>query len=383
MKKIYAVFLIAIAILVLTSCSYSSVYLTKSGLNNVAVVNDIKNEPNNEVKDNIEDKEVKIENAVTNMLGKNEDLSPVEEIKTITISAAGDCTLGTDESFGYSGSFMEEFEKQNRNYGYFFENVREIFANDDLTIVNLETTLTNATKKAEKKFRFKGLPEFTEIIKMGNIEAVNIANNHTMDYLEQGYNDTIENLKKADIGFFGNNHKYVTTIKDIKIGLLGYNGWSNSENVKKQIKNDIESLKADGCQLVIVSFHWGIERKNYPNSVQKDLGRFTIDSGADLVLGHHPHVVQGIENYKGKYIVYSLANFCFGGNRNPSDKDTFIFQQTFEFKNGEKTDSDKINIIPCSVSSVKHRNNYQPTPVEGDEAKRILQRIEKYSEIFK
>ena len=383
MKKIYAVFLIAIAILVLTSCSYSSVYLTKSGLNNVAVVNDIKNEPNNEVKDNIEDKEVKIENAVTNMPSKNEDLSPVEEIKTITISAAGDCTLGTDESFGYSGSFMEEFEKQNRNYGYFFENAREIFANDDLTIVNLETTLTNATKKAEKKFRFKGLPEFTEIIKMGNIEAVNIANNHTMDYLEQGYNDTIENLKKADIGFFGNNHKYVTTIKDIKIGLLGYNGWSNSENVKKQIKNDIESLKADGCQLVIVSFHWGIERKNYPNSVQKDLGRFTIDSGADLVLGHHPHVIQGIENYKGKYIVYSLANFCFGGNRNPSDKDTFIFQQTFEFKNGEKTDSDKINIIPCSVSSVKHRNNYQPTPVEGDEAKRILQRIEKYSEIFK
>ena len=91
----------------------------------------------------------------------------------------------------------------------------------------------------------------------------------------------------------------------------------------------------------------------------------------------------GIENYKGKYIVYSLANFRFGGNRNPSDKDTFIFQQTFEFKNGEKTNSDKINIIPCSVSSVKHRNNYQPTPVEGDEAKRILQRIEKYSEIFK
>ncbi len=142
-------------------------------------------------------------------------------------------------------------------------------------------------------------------------------------------------------------------------------------------------MKADACQLVIASFHWGIERKNYPNSVQKDLGRFTIDSGADLVLGHHPHVIQGIENYKGKYIVYSLANFCFGGNRNPSDKDTFIFQQTFEFKNGEKTDSDKINIIPCSVSSVKHRNNYQSTPVEGDEAKRILQRIEKYSEIFK
>ena len=89
-------------------------------MNNVAVVNNIKNESNNEAKDNIKNKEVKIENAVTNMLGKNEDLYPVEEIKTITISVAGDCILGTDESFGYSESFMEEFEKQNRNYGYFF-----------------------------------------------------------------------------------------------------------------------------------------------------------------------------------------------------------------------------------------------------------------------
>lgn len=335
-----------------------------------------------DVTDDTESDDAKIESIVTIMPNKNEDLTPIKGIKTITITATGDCTLGTDESFAYTGSFMDEFEKQNKDYGYFFKNVKDIFSNDDLTIVNLETTLTTATKKADKQFRFKGLPEFTEIIKAGDIEAVNIANNHTMDYLEKGYNDTVENLKAAGIGFFGNNHIYTTTIKGIKIGLLGYKGFSNGNDIKNQIKTDIENLKKDNCQLVIVSFHWGIERDNYPNSVQKDLSRFAIDNGADLVLGHHPHVIQGIEQYNGKYIVYSLGNFCFGGNRNPSDKDTFIFQQTFEFKNGKMTDNDDINIIPCSISSVNSRNNYQPTPVHDEEAERILKRIEEYSKEF-
>jgi poly-gamma-glutamate synthesis protein (capsule biosynthesis protein) len=374
MKKLCTILLFVLTIFALASCSPSSAYLeetTHQAARSTDVTDDTESDGN-----------AKIESIVTVSPNKNEDLTPIEDIKTIIITAAGDCTLGTDESFAYTGSFMDEFEKQNKDYGYFFKNVKDIFSNDDLTIVNLETTLTTATKKADKQFRFKGLPEFTEIIKAGDIETVNIANNHTMDYLEKGYSDTIENLKAAEIGFFGNNHIYTTTIKGIKIGLLGYKGWSNGDDVKNQIKTDIENLKEDNCQLVIVNFHWGIERDNYPNSVQKDLGRFAIDNGADLVLGHHPHVIQGIEKYKDKYIVYSLGNFCFGGNRNPSDKDTFIFQQTFEFKNGEKVNNDEINIIPCSVSSVKSRNNYQPTPVYDEEAERILKRIEEYSKEF-
>lgn len=374
MKKLGAILLSVMTVLVLASCSPSSAYLeetTHQATMSTDVVDDAEGNEN-----------AKFESIVTVIPNKNEDLTLIEDIKSITITAAGDCTLGTDESFAYAGSFMDEFEKQNKDYGYFFKNVKDIFMNDDLTIVNLETTLTTATKKADKQFRFKGLPEFTEIIKSADIETVNIANNHTMDYLEKGYNDTIENLKVAEIGFFGNNNIYITTIKGIKIGLLGYKGWSNGNDIKNQIKTDIENLKKDNCQLVIVSFHWGIERDNYPNSVQKDLARFAIDNGADLVLGHHPHVIQGIEKYKGKYIVYSLGNFCFGGNRNPSDKDTFVFQQTFEFKNGEKTNNDDINIIPCSVSSIKNRNNYQPTPVYDEEAERILKRIEEYSKEF-
>ena len=93
------------------------------------------------------------------------------------------------------------------------------------------------------------------------------------------------------------------------------------------------------------------------------------------MLGHHPHVIQGVEKYKGRYIVYSLVNFCFGGNSTPSDMDTMIFQQTFTVgKNGMLQDS-QINIIPCSISSDPGWNNYQPTPAQGQEAERIMNKI--------
>lgn len=160
---------------------------------------------------------------------------------------------------------------------------------------------------------------------------------------------------------------------------LGYQGWNT--DIKDQVKSDIEEVR-DQADIVIVSFHWGIETKNYPNDVQLELGRFAIDAGADVVAGHHPHVIQGIDKYKGKYIVYSLGNFCFGGNRNPKDKDTFIFQNQFTFSDGELIDSHGI-IIPCSISSRKDVNDYQPTVLEGEEAERVMNRILKYSSSLK
>lgn len=296
----------------------------------------------------------------------------------ITVSAAGDCTLGTDETFGYAGSFLDEYKKHGESTAYFLSNVKNIFANDDLTLVNLETPLTTAVRKANKEFRFKGLPKFVDILKFGSVEAVNVANNHSYDYLSQGYNDTISYLKDAKIGIFGLGSKFTAVIKGVSIGVLGYTGWSSSSTAKDTIRKDIQGMRNAGVRIIIVNFHWGIERDNYPNAVQKDLGRFTVDAGADLVVGEHPHVIQGIENYKGKYIVYSLGNFCFGGNKNPSDKDTFIFQQTFEFNDGKETGS-QVNIIPCSISSVKNRNNFQPTPLQGADKNRVLDRLDSYS----
>ncbi len=294
-------------------------------------------------------------------------------ITEITVSAAGDVTIGSDDSFGYKGTFNHEADMN--GLAFFVEHIRPIFEKDDFTTVNLETTLTTSTQKAEKKFRFKGDPSYADILTLGSIEAVNLANNHTYDYLKKGYQDTIDVLKDKNIGFFGNDHIHISTIKDIKIGALGYNGWSDNSTIRKQIQEDIQTLREQDVKVIIVHFHWGEERAYVPNSTQKSLGRFTIDSGADLVLGHHPHVVQGIEEYNNKFIVYSLGNFMFGGNRNPSDKDTFVFQQTFRLQDGELLDDKKIQVIPFSISSVTSRNNYQPIPLTGEEAARVKNKI--------
>lgn len=308
----------------------------------------------------------------------NEEIT-VDVYDTITISAAGDVTLGRDLNFGWEKTFDHELELQNGDFSYFFRNVKDIFEADDLTIVNLETTLTTANKAAEKKFRFKADPSYVEILKEGSIEAVSIANNHTLDYLEKGYKDTLATLKEAEVGYFGYEHRYITEIRGIKIGVLGFVCWEVKDKQKEEIKNAIAKLKEDGADLVIVMFHWGIERDYWPNNVQKKLSRFAIDNGADLVLGAHPHVVQGIEEYKGKQIVYSLGNFCFGGNKNPKDKDTFVYIHKFNFKNKELI-SEENEVIPCSISSVTNRNNYQPTPLKDKEGDRVMKKIKKYSD---
>ncbi|WP_084268759.1 CapA family protein [Oceanobacillus damuensis] len=292
---------------------------------------------------------------------------------TVTISAAGDVTIGSDDSFGYDGTFHHEVDQSGLEH--FGKNVAPIFKNDDLTITNLETTLTSSQNKAKKTFRFAGKPSYTEILDLSGIDAVNLANNHTYDYLEKGYEDTVINLDTYHIDSFGYDKFLLKEINGIAIGALGYNGWNDTSEVRHQIETDISSLKEQGAQIVIANFHWGEERHYHPNATQQSLGRFAIDAGADLVLGHHPHVVQGIEEYNSKHIVYSLGNFMFGGNRNPDDKDTFIFQQTFHFAFDELTDKKDIMIIPTSISSVTNRNNYQPTPLEGNEAERVLNKI--------
>lgn len=306
--------------------------------------------------------------------------------RQILISAIGDCTLGTDSRFPYVGRFDATLKAVGNDYSYFFSNVRSVLENDDLTIANLETTFTRASKQANKghqdaAYFFKGDPSYTEILKQGSIEAVNLANNHSYDFLLQGYQDTMSNLSKAGLMFFGYDKKAIALVNGIRIGLLGYNVLGrleegiNTGGLQKQIAGDISQMR-NNCDLVIVSFHWGIEGSPHVSKQQITLGHFVIDSGADLVLGHHPHMIQPVEKYNGKYIAYSLANFCFGGNHNPRDKDTFIYQQTFVFNDDDKlVGSSDAKIIPCSVSSVSNRNNFCPTVVEGEAARRVMQRV--------
>lgn len=303
---------------------------------------------------------------------------PTAEPVSITVSMVGDCTLGTDVNFDQSTSF-DAFYQMKNDPGYFFQKVKDIFTADDLTVANMEGTLTTSNDRQQKTFAFKGDPSYTEILTQGGVEATNLANNHSHDYGDQSYEDTIQYLEAAGITTFGYDRTAVMDVKGIKVGLIGIYELKDGLGRQQQVIDTIQAVKDQGAQVIIVSFHWGTEKSNIPDDIQKTLAHLAIDQGADLVVGHHPHVLQGIEKYQGKNIVYSLGNFCFGGNKNPSDKDTMIFQQTFTVENGELVEDDVTNIIPCSLSSESGYNNYQPMVLEGSEKERVLQKIEEFS----
>ena len=311
----------------------------------------------------------------------------VDNIVSINITAIGDCTLGNDSRFLYKTSFNYKYDQCDDNgYNWFFSDVRPIFEQDDLTIANLEGVLTSRQKKAPKKysdntFHFRGRPEYALMLKEGGVDALNLANNHSLDYMIDGYNDTVKNLDENGLVSFDEDRTPILLLKGVSIGLLGFNevnhtneGKSISE-LKKKVETDIRNIKGK-ADITVVSFHWGEEKSTLPNQNQIELGRAAIDAGADLVLGHHPHVIQPIEKYRGKYIVYSLGNFCYGGHPNPDDKDTLIFQQTFLVnKEIDWLGTNEPIIYPCSISSTYLYNDYKPTLLNYNESVRLTERI--------
>lgn len=314
--------------------------------------------------------------------GEYEETDREESAVSITISAAGDVTMGNYLGQGYEISFRQTYD-QGAGDSYFFGNVADIFGEDDLTVVNLEGPLTRSENaRTEQTYCICGDPEYVNILTAGNVEAVSMANNHRLDYWEEGTADTVAALEEAGISYAYDNVYCMTQAKGIRIGIVSVNEVGQGTGVETYLQEGIAWLREQGADLVLACCHWGIEREYYPEDYQKSLGRKCIDWGADLVIGHHPHVLQGVEEYEGKFILYSLGNFCFGANRNPEDKDCMIFQQTFTFVEGEKQEDRQIRVIPCSVSSVSTRNDYKPTPAEGEEAERILEKINDCSRDF-
>jgi hypothetical protein len=171
---------------------------------------------------------------------------PVE----IHISFAGDCTLGMDETFTYENSFQHRYEKVGKDPSYFFRNVKHIFESDDLTLVNLETTFTKAEKKANKRFRFKGDPEYVNILLKGSVEMVNIANNHIYDYLEQGFKDTLQTLNDAGVLYSGEGYIAYYEVKGVTIGSIGYSYSSWTAEIKDDLKNDIEEVRKNAIKSI-------------------------------------------------------------------------------------------------------------------------------------
>ena len=308
------------------------------------------------------------------------------EIIDITISAVGDITLGTNQKTSYGGSFHEYYDSYGESY--FLQNVKDVFAADDFTIGNLEGTLTNSNNiRTTKEWNHKGKPEYVSILKNASVEAVSLGNNHIMDYQMDGVNDTIATLDGAEIAYaisgqWGDKYGMYETDKGIKIGFVSVNEYYEGEAVRQFLEKGYDYLRGEGADLVFACMHWGGDKVHTLEQAQYDMGRWCIDLGYDLVLGCHPHVLQGIECYNGKYIVYSMGNFCYGGSKNPKEKDSMIWQQTFTFVDGVLQEETTVKAIPCRLSTQTNKNDYCPTILTGEEAEQVINNLNKYSEEF-
>jgi len=303
-----------------------------------------------------------------------------ENVVKILVSAAGDCSLGNHIEQDYNSSFNQAYDTES-GAEYFLRNVKDIFSADDMTIVNLEGVLTTSNSAAAgRTYNIKGDPSYAKILTEGSVEAVSMANNHRLDFGTEGTKDTEAALNAENILYAYDKNVAIYETQGIQIGYVSVNEVAWGQGTEDLVAEGIDKLKAAGVDLIFVACHWGVERDNYPESYQLQLGKKCIDMGADLVIGHHPHVLQGIEEYKGKLIIHSLGNFCFGANRSPSDMDTMIFQQTFTFIDGELSGDLDAKVIPCSISSVTNRNNFQPTPLAFEGAQRVINRLNTYSE---
>ena len=293
--------------------------------------------------------------------------------KHYTLSFAGDCTLGSTKSnWNNPNHFIQTIGE---DYDYPFANVREYFENDDFTIINLEGPLTDESSGAQsKQFAFRGPTAYSAILTGSSVAAVTLANNHAEDYGKAGYTSTKQVLDDVGITYVEKDKTALhTTESGLKIGLYA----SSFSNITTTgIQNGIAQLKKDGAEIIICAFHWGEEGVYRPDGTQQKMAKVAIDAGADVVYGHHPHVLQPIEQYGSGYIFYSMGNFSFGGAALPQDYDTVLLQLDVIRDENGRIRLGELTTIPCSYKSDAGQNSFQPTPVEeGATYDRILKKL--------
>lgn len=304
--------------------------------------------------------------------------TPEPERQYITLTAVGDCTLGGNTKGNAEGEkrFAKCFEQNGADY--FFQDVRALFESDDVTVANLEGPLTTARdRRSNRQFNFRGDPEYVQILAGSGVEVCNVANNHAYDFETAGFEETAQTLADAGIGACGFGLEHYMEIKGCMVGLLGFTEWNYEQD---ELLRDVRNAR-EKCDLLIVSIHWGEELTHKHTKTTEKLGRAMVDAGADLVIGNHSHVYGEIEQYNGKYIIYSLGNFCFGGNKRPTDPQCIIFQQRFEVQPGGGAVDAGINLIPAQVSTSAKSNDYQPVLLEGGEGAELLAKVAKVSNL--
>ena len=286
------------------------------------------------------------------------------EKNTVTLSLIGDCSIG--DSFEYKG-YVSSYHTVLAEHGYDwpFSLVKEYLEADDLTVANLEVVFTERTRHTEKMFNLAADPANVQALVAGSVELVNTVNNHAMDFYNEGYQDTLDTLDAAGIGHFGTinptredgfDDVSIQDVNGLRIGLIGYTYPQIEMELNRGIVRHVQALKEqEHCDLVVVSLHWGKEESNQPRNSQYDAAKTLIEAGADVIWGHHPHVIQPFEFYHGKPIFYSTGNFTFG-TMSQVDPATGIFQLTYEKVDGA-AELKRLEVIPCRTQG---SGDYRP-----------------------
>ena len=265
----------------------------------------------------------------------------------------GDCSIGDSIQYRKAASSYHTCIDQN-GYDWPFSLVKDVLAADDLTVANLEVVFTTRTQHTDKLYNLVADADHANVLTAGSIELVNTVNNHCMDFGSAGYQDTLDTLEAAGIAHFGSinigrenapDQLGVQDVNGIRFGFIGFTYPQEAD--QKRIASRIASLREQGCDVVVVSLHWGRETHPTPTVGQMNYAKRIIDAGADVIWGHHPHVLQPIQFYQGKPILYSTGNFTFGTMSNV-DPATGIFQLTYQKEEG-RVQLASLSVVPCQT----------------------------------
>lgn len=282
---------------------------------------------------------------------------PAEERFLLTF--VGDCTLGCRDS--HANAEVGFIRTIGDDYGFPFRYVLDYFSQDELTLINLEGVFCDEGYPVNKEHTFRGPTSYVNILTENSVEAVTLANNHTMDYGQTGYDSTKAVLESAGIPYVERDSSTLITTKNgLTVGIYGAVYYlMDTEAITAAIRELREQ-----ADLVIFAPHWGFEMNHQRNEDQVTLAHAVIDAGADIVWGSHPHVLQAMEEYNGGVICYSLGNFSFGGNNYPEDYDSALIQQEVVRAADGSISLGETLVVPVCISSISGRNNFQPVPYE-------------------
>ena len=305
---------------------------------------------------------------------KVEPLSDDEEM--IILTFGGDVVLGGREKYyDFPDGFPSYVKERGKKWP--FSSLTSLFEEDDLTVINLECTIKDDStgEDLKKAWRFRGLPSYVEILNSGGIDAVNIANNHTIDYGDEGYKSTLQALNEK-IMYFGNSINVIKEIKGVKFGFGGCRETTYRSD-PGIIERDIAELRQNGADYIIYQCHWGVEYSANHNVLQEAMARTCQRAGADLVIGHHPHVVQGIDWIDNMPVIYSIGNLMFGGTIKLTTYDAILVQlKYYPNRNLSKAELQIIPILTSTSADLKI-NDYRPTLAFGSDSLRILRQVQK------